>query len=769
MQHGIAVFNGSPFVKTALHSAKYGTYDSDAASPRITPDFRHKETIMQARLTLSLALVSLFSAACSSSSNSPRAAETPPAQNNNGSPVTGVITAVFNPSAGNVPLPNNLLLSGTRDLTLNPPVANPNNFGDPLVAVSSLDGWSTVGPWTMSFSAPPSAGTVVPGQSIRIFEVQLNAPGGGVVGVTRELTPGAEFATAVVPSDPTGRTVAIIPTTPLKQLTSYLALVTDRITDARGNDVTPDQTYFLSKRPTALCVGGQSQEPLLDNATACALEPLRQLTNSHLGAAAAVGIDPADVVVSWVMTTQSITPVLQAVRSRVQPAAAQVFPTGLTTAAAGLPPIADLYVGFIALPYYLVPPSASNPTGPLTGFWKAAPGAYVPPFNQAGLDPTSTNITVFNPFPVANTTVQVPVLMTVPNAASQRSKPDAGWPLVIFQHGITRNRTDMLAISATLAAQGVAVVAIDQPLHGVSPGNSDFASTSPFYVSSANPLTAPLFSAGVRERTFDVDYVNNGSGAAGPDGVPDSSGTHSINLSSLLTSRDNLRQAVADLFVLTATAPRLDIDANGAGDFDSARISFVGQSLGAIVGTPFIALEPNVTVATLSVPGGGIARLLDGSPTFGPRIRAGLSAAAGLQPGTLDYDRFMGAAQQVTDAVDPINYGFASAQNAILLHEVVGGGSVLPDQVIPNSVAGAPLSGTEPLIRVLGLPSITASVQAANGVRGATRFTAGDHGSLLSPAASGAATVEMQTQMATMVISAGTQVQVTNTSVIRTQ
>ena len=724
---------------------------------------------MQARLTLSLALTSLLAAACSSSSNSPRAADTPPAQNNNGSPVTGVITAVFNPSAGVIPLPNNLLLSGTTDLTLNPPVANPNNFGDPLVAVSALDGWSTVGPWTMSFSAPPAAASVVPGQSVRIFEVQLNAPGGGVVGVTRELTPGAEFATAVVPSDPTGRTVAIIPTTPLKQLTSYLALVTDGITDARGNDVTPDQTYFLSKRPTPLCVNGQSQEPLLDNASACALEPLRQLTNSHLGAAQAVGIDPDDVVVSWVMTTQSITPVLQAVRSRVQPSVAQVFPTGLTTAAAGLPPIADIYVGFIALPYYLVPPSAENPTGPLNGFWKAAPGAYIPPFNQAGLSPASTNITAFNPFPVANATVQVPVLMTVPNAASGRSKPDAGWPLTIFQHGITRNRTDMLAISATLAAQGHAVIAIDQPLHGVSPGNSDFAGTAPFYISAGNPLTAPLFAAGVRERTFDVDYVNNSTGAPGQDGVPDSSGTHMINLASLLTSRDNLRQAVADLFVLAATAPRLDIDANGAGDFDSARLSFVGQSLGAIVGTPFVALEPTVNVATLSVPGGGIARLLDGSPTFGPRIRAGLAAAAGLQPGTLDYDRFMGAAQQVTDSVDPINYGFASAQNAILLHEVVGGGDVLPDQVVPNSVPGAPLSGTEPLIRVLGLPSLASSAQSANGVRAAVRFIAGDHGSLLSPAASVPATVEMQTQMASMVVSAGTTVVVTDTSVIRTQ
>jgi hypothetical protein len=77
---------------------------------------------MQARLTLSMALSALLLSACSSSSNSPRAVATAPATNDSGSAVNGVITARFNPSAGVVPLPNNLLLSGTRDLTLNIPL-----------------------------------------------------------------------------------------------------------------------------------------------------------------------------------------------------------------------------------------------------------------------------------------------------------------------------------------------------------------------------------------------------------------------------------------------------------------------------------------------------------------------------------------------------------------------------------------------------------------------------------------------------------------------
>jgi len=160
--------------------------------------------------------------------------------------------------------------------------------------------------------------------------------------------------------------------------------------------------------------------------------------------------------------------------------------------------------------------------------------------------------------------------------------------------------------------------------------------------------------------------------------------------------------------------------------------------------------------------------MLDGSATFGPRIRAGL-AASGVVAGSPDFDRFMGAAQQAVDSADPMNTAFALAGKRVLLHEVVGGGTVLPDQVIPNTVAGAPLSGTEPLIRALGLTSITATTQSATGVRGATRFIQGTHGSLLDPSGSPFVTVEMQKEMASMLVSGGTAVQVSDTSVIRTQ
>ncbi len=665
-------------------------------------------------------------------------------------PVVFHATASFDPAHSVIPFPNNLLFSGTTDLTLNIPVDPNAPDAGPKLAMNALDGFSTTAPWSTSFSAPVSAASLA--GNVRVFEVTLSGPGGAVTGVTRELSSPGEFVAALAPSDASGRTLAIVPTAPLKERTSYMAVLTNGIKDANGNGIRGTFTYLLSTIQRSLCSGGHSTHPALSDAQACQLEPLRALNSSQAAAAVGAGVPAGTIALTWVMTTQSITPTMQALTAITQasPAAdVHAAPTGKTLAdlGLGLPPVADIVIGTIDLPYYLSAPSQANPTAALTGHWNATAGAYIPQCAAFGLDPTSTNLTACNPVPKATKVETVPLLLTVPNANSGRTKPAAGWPLVIFQHGITRNRTDAFAVAGTLAAQGFAVVAIDLPLHGLTDTHN------PFYVGNTP------FGAIAHERTFNLDLSNNGTGAPGPDGAIDSSGTYFINLSSLLTSRDNLRQGEADLLQLAHAASNLP-------NVDPSKISFVGQSLGSIVGTVFLANDPTVKVGVLSVPGGGIARLLDGSPTFGPRIRAGL-AAAGVVAGTPSYDAFMAAAQTATDAGDSINFASRTAGKRILVHEVIGGGDVLPDQVIPNRVQGAPLSGTEPLIAAMGLSPITESVQNADGIRGVTRFLQGEHGSLLDPTDFPAATVEMQGEMASMLVTGGAAVQVGNRSVIQ--
>jgi len=718
---------------------------------------------MKYRLIPAFALVVSILAGCGGSSSTPRSVPTPITENPDGTPTTDVITANFDPANGVLPFPINLLLSGSGDLTLNIPVADPTDFGDPQVALNALDGFSTVSPWTFSFSDPVDADTIVPGSSVRLFEVQFVFGTIAVQQVVTELVPGQDYVATVAGTDPTGRTIAIVPLKPLEEMTGYMAVVTDAVQDAEGNPATPAQTYFLAKRTEPLVTdGGVSTEPLLDNATAQALEPIRQLVNAQETAAEAVGVARDDIVLSWTATTQSITPVLNVVRSTLSATSSTLAPTGLTTADV-LPPgaspgIADVFIGVVELPYFLGVPSAENPTAPLNQFWEASPGNYVPPFDGLELDSESTNVTVANPIPVERDRQTVPILVTVPNQFSGQVKPAGGWPVAIFQHGITGNRSQALALADTMASIGVAVISMDLPLHGITQTNP---------MDPTQPLAALYvgntpFASVANERTFDLDLQDNASGAPGPDGQIDSSGAFFINLQSLLTARDNLRQGQVDLSTLALNVPFMDIDGDSVSDFDGSNINFVGLSLGSIVGTGFLAVEPTVNNGVLSAPGGGIANLLASSPTFGPVIRAGLQQA-GVEPDSPEFFQFLGAAQQVVDSADPINWSTVAVQdNSILLHEIIG------DSVVPNSVQGAPLSGTEPMIRIMGLDTITATTQSAAGIRGATRFSVGSHGSLLDPSANPATTAEMQSQAASLIASGGTTVIVNDASVIQT-
>jgi len=111
---------------------------------------------------------------------------------------------------------------------------------------------------------------------------------------------------------------------------------------------------------------------------------------------------------------------------------------------------------------------------------------------------------------------------------------------------------------------------MDLPLHGVT------NTLDPFYRNTL--LTGTPLVTG--ERTFDLDLENNSTSAPGPDGKIDGSGTYFINLSSLITSRDNLREAVSNLLTLSKTVTTLDLDGDHVADTDPTRVYYFGHSLG---------------------------------------------------------------------------------------------------------------------------------------------------------------------------------------------
>ncbi len=475
---------------------------------------------------------------------------------------------------------------------------------------------------------------------------------------------------------------------------------------------------------------------------------------------------------------------------------------------------ANVFQGEITLPSYQPLPTGGDGSTIATGSWTAdtAIGAAIdfakeqPP----GTTPPSDKITYRYPFPAKQADVTVPLLAVLPNAALLgTTKPPEGWPVIIYVHGITTDRSSALPIASAMAtacaispaAPCFATIAIDQPLHGVAPSGSTvpglFSVNDPDNPPQSN-ITGKTPSAALTERHFnftaDVQANPIPMDYAAEIG---SSGSLFINLSSFTTVRSNLQQMVLDLLNLNASLATMDIDGNGAADdIDESRVYFVGHSLGAVNGVPFIAVNnddavqasafsslPQIQTAALLNTGGGVVRLLANSPDLAPRIMQGLAGASEeLTQGRSGLETYFNVFQGVIDSADVMNFAASlsdsDSSTGILLTEIVGDGTAdnPPDQPIPNAADSlwgmeplemvldsgfviapfpAPLAGTEPLVAQFGaVPTADATTDGDPAVL-VTRFTEGSHGTPVAggnteadPLTSEAVFTEMVTEIA---------------------
>jgi hypothetical protein len=742
-------------------------------------------------------LIAAFAAGCSSSvDNTPDVTPTDPTTGNLAPPLTGTLSpnrVLFSPNQGVLPYPHDAYFTPTpgvpTDGTLNLPssaffpatVRMPGTTTTEPV-VNALDGFSTQAPIKLRFSTTINLTTSAAG--IKLVEVHIDPATKATVAfpttaspVRRVLVQDVDYRVEAAPNIDTGGTlIQLVPLRPLLANNAppgatrprdigYLVLVTNALRAANGAPIDADADYATIKT--------NALANTCANITDARLNALCNLARAHFGAAQAAGVNPTTVVVSSSFTTQSVETVfavLSQMTAAAPPPPTAVLPvpvatTGAITGPAG-PNLANLHVATITLPYYLsapVAPPAGTGTEPITNFWRAA----APPPAAAGLqDPKNErNITRFNPVPAVTRQLTVPMLIGIPRAPAV--KPAAGWPVVIYQHGITEDRGTLALIADAAAAAGFVIVGIDLPLHGIMPNDPLYA------LSPTNPANAALpapFRVG--EPTFNVDYVNNATQAAGPDGTPDSSGQHFINLASLLTARDNVRQAVANLIALTRAVgdPTFDLDGNPATvDIDPTRMHFFGWSLGGIVGSAYVGTPAaaNIRSVGLFAAGCGIMETLRQSPGYSPVLNNGL-AAAGFPPGTSIYWEFVHAAQAAVESGDGCNYTANWIAKPTLMQMIQGtpGVATSPtDQAVPNS-------STLRLANLLGLPTITATLTNPTGARALTRFTQGGHGTIAVPSPAPQtlpAYIEARTQLASFLGSGGAQITVTNTAILAPQ
>ncbi len=784
---------------------------------------------------------------------------------------------VFDPANAKVPLPNDLLFSGTTDGTLSIPGESSGNYVDPQIALGALDGWSTTSPISIDIDLAKKndgtpltlvAASVTQPGAVRVFEATVGGPlssdpectakpSVSACKVGAELQFGVDFV-----STASGKKVVIVPLKPLKAGQSYIYVTTNLIQDSDGRGIAPSSTYGLLKMDIDT-LPLETPDQLM----------LQTLINSYeKGIAAAHNVDPSTISYSGLFTTQSVANVYETTKllmARGAPYAPSFVetptPAGYTVAqAAGLTQaagaayvvssLADVYTAKIKLPIYgdcssvSCLSSAGQPL--INGHWKAqgdspvsvllalqagklsqtnfgmqavANGIANPadalanPSLMAGktwvlddgtaVDKTK-HLTKFNPIPAIKGYETVSVLISMPNATKlaafyqQQGRefipPTSGWPTTIALHGLGGGKEMSLAYAGTYAAMGVATVAIDMPLHGA---RSFDANGDGIYEVSA---TDPAFGAVVGK----------------PDAFKNGNPLVFVNISSTLSVRDNFRQATMDhlgvRLALTGLAQGL-AQAGQPQVFDVTKISAQGLSLGAIVGTDFATYAstgmknpatgdalPNayaINAVSLVAPAGGLAGSFAGSATFGPVLFSNITASAtfqaqvdaantaGYEPGSPEYaalvqgvyaqfiPTFAFAVQTAVDSADPVNHAAMLKATGLPVHliEVAGDGNGnLADQVLPNRVDNFPLSGTEPLIAAIGLPCADSTSKG----HGVVRFAKGHHSSIVDPkekestdGMAAAATVEMQTQVATYAATAGKNdatILVTNNEVIAT-
>lgn len=684
-------------------------------------------------------------------------------------------------------------------------------------AINRLDGFSTAANMYVKFNADLDPETVVAGQTVFLVKLKnaddnaaidaldiasIVANSGGSPVASDPLVPGTDYEARFITLD-NGNTpvIQILPKTPLEPKTKYIVVLTDGIRGVHGTLSAPSAEYELTSGDLEL--PSSSLQPVR-----AAVRAWETIAGGFLQAASQGQMNQDNVILSYAFTTTGTTDVLHAMaapgtflvtQAQVaeqkmlkssdsteqilnnivdMPASRQYFPipaqlpfdlfftavTGNASASSG----GAIYQGGLTLPNFL-PEAEAGVADAALGYWSASNNAAVAMGKDGVLQDADGALNVTYRFPFADKLgdATIPVLATMPAATCDPdddgplpaiNKPADGWPVVIYQHGITVDRTAGVLVGNALASQCIAMVAIDHAMHGVAPlangeANKSMlfnveqvaamspAINSPFAAARAAYLQqvpdSPLANLGERHNNVgkqaaggpNVDMVFqdflDASGNAVTAESVGASGDLYINLQNFMRTRDGMRQTVLDLLNLNASLDAMDVNGDDmADDLDSSKVYFIGHSLGGIIGTTFLAVNnnesvraynsnlPEIKAAALGNPGGGVVKLLENSPTIGARILAGLSAK-NIQQGSSSIESFFSILQATVDSADPINFASQLSELPILVYEDVGvpGDSSEPsDQVVPNNARNATLdsavsylAGTDSLVDELGI------------------------------------------------------------------
>jgi dienelactone hydrolase len=640
--------------------------------------------------------------------------------------------AEFDPAQRVVPIPNALLVNPETG-RLNLPVAcgeEPGSAAEGLrLALNQLDGFGTSRlSLVATFSEPVDAASLE-GRVLLVrladHGVPLTVPEPPVaIDVVVAQTPRAAAdcsSSALVPS------VVIRPRAVLRDASTYGVLIARGVLTGAGTEVQPSATWALVRQPDAPVTFGSDDPAALPVSNDTPFDPsvpaelaslhgLDQLWRAHAPLLAAFDqLAPVllpgayagrqDALLGWAFPTQTIDDPFDASipgtpASQIAASAGPLV-VGAPAAGGGSPVTVEQLYGS-AFPGV---PCAALACDAIGAIYAVGPGSTAPTFTSSSYisgdncEAAAVEGGAFDD-PVAPSLVcerALPVLAVVPATPPG----PGGYPTVIFAHGLSRSKEDLLALAGPLARAGFASVAVDALDHGgravrvsldaalgCDRGGADRPCADGVEPTCAPQCFAPLLSA------------------------------------NLPVTRDHLRQTALDHVALAgALAACASPGACGSLQVDPARIGFVGQSLGSLIGGVSTAHSPELGAAVLNVGGADWMQILTDTETDAIRcplvdalIGSGVLAGetwGGTNPDALCLDEtwksdpefvsFEAAARWLLDPADAINHIAVQPEGVrppLLVGEVDG------DVVVPNS-------STLSLATALGLSPNDADVAAS--------------------------------------------------------
>jgi hypothetical protein len=433
--------------------------------------------------------------------------------------------------------------------------------------LNTLDGFSVTPRFTVPFTGDIDPETV---DSESVFLLQVGSPGGWQAG-------GEKSGINQVAWDPPSRTLSFKSNALLHEHTRYLLVVTDRVKDAAGKPLGSGEWLDASS--------GMSIGPDSDNG------PYR---NELRQALAQLPANAAKPVAATLFTTQTATAELARMIGMVKSRNASGMDFEIA-ANNGVSERAVFDIGDIASGIFRrqtgTAPVFANSDLPLSGL-QIVPNAVARLAYARFSSPNFMDTMKGRIEPVGTAVPSLPAgehSVTTQIFIPSGPKPANGWPVVIYGHGFSDSMLNApWAIASVLASHGLATATINVVGHGG--GNQGFVQLTK---ADTSVVTVPTPGRGVDQNGDGQIGGTEGATAVAPHGV--------------IGPRDGLRQTVVDLAELSRRfRSGVDLDGDGAPDFDGNRVSYTGQSFGGTYGLMLLAVDRDLIAGVPNVGGGSL-------------------------------------------------------------------------------------------------------------------------------------------------------------------